>query len=267
MIAALRYMLQIHLKNAKKIFIIAMAHAKMQTAGTTLGMGWVFIRDGLNLITMIVFRLLMAGSGKVEGIHFVVYLVAALIPWYFINDVIGVGVISIRDKASIVQGMYFPVVILPTIETIAILIKRIASFSILFIIIFIYGDIKLFNPLLFIYYFLAMVIFVNVYSLFISPFVTLSRDFVNLYNTIVRVLFFVTPIMWSYDVIAKYKVIVGILKMNPFAYLLDGFRAAVTGATTLDTKYTLIFWGITALLFIIASRMQFKLRRYYADFI
>ncbi|MEX1375901.1 MAG: hypothetical protein AB1Z23_00370 [Eubacteriales bacterium] len=267
MIAALKYMVQIHAENAKKIFQLAWSHAKMDTAGTTLGIGWVFIRDLANMFAMIAFRLLMSGSAEVEGVHFIVYLAAALIPWYFINDVIFIGVNSIRSMSAIVQGMYFPAVILPTINVYSIFVKRIASFSLLFIVIFIYGDISFFNPLLFLYYIVCMLIFVNVYSLFVSPVITLSRDFVNLYNTIVRVFFFITPIMWSYTRIAEFKVLVAILKINPMSYIVTGFRSAVTGGALPPWNETLAFWALTAIVFLFASRMQYKLRKYYADFI
>lgn len=263
---AIKYIINEHIINKKRILLLSVSHAKKQTEGTTLGIGWTFIRDLAYFATLVIFRYLLAGNAQVDGMHLMVYLITGLVPWYFINEVMHAGVNAIITNKVLVMGMQFPVVVLPTIEACAIFIKRLFNILILFIIVAIFGDLTKFNFGLFLYYYTAMFLLMFAYNLFVSAVITLSKDFTNFYLTFLRAVFFLTPILWSFSKIKDHPMIISLLKLNPLAYIILGFRDVFVYGKAPALHYSLYFWAVFLILFILGCIFQFKLRKYYADY-
>jgi teichoic acid transport system permease protein len=263
---AIRYIVDEHLSNIKRIGLLSIAHAKMQTEGTSLGIWWTFIRDAANFITLVFFRLLLAGNAQVEGMHLMVYLATGLIPWLFINEILNNGVNALIANKTLVMSIQFPVVILPTIETCATFIKRLFNIVVLFVIVIIFGNISKFNIWLFLYYYFATFTIMVVYNLLVSSIISLSKDFKNFYLTFLRAIFFLTPIMWSFDRVENNPVLITLLKLNPFSYPIMGFRDAFEHGLPPHWNHSVYFWSVVTILFILGSIFQYKLRKYYADY-
>ena len=148
MFESVRFVAREHIDNKALIFKLAKNNMSKQTIRTTLGVWWVYIHDILYFSVMILFRVLMAGNGKIEGMNAVVYLMIGLIPWFFMNEVLGIGSNAIKVNKAIIQSIKFPISIIPTIEVTAIFLKRILTFLMIFFVVFYYGYIKNFNPFL-----------------------------------------------------------------------------------------------------------------------
>ncbi len=254
-------------ENKKAIWDISVKNLHQQTLRTSLGIGWVFFRDVVYYFAFILFRYLMSGDGDVEGMHFTLFLMLGLIPWNFMNECMNGGVMAIKGNNFIISSIKFPITILSTIEVIAIFLKRMFTLLILFLVIILFGDLRNVVWWMFIYYFFAMFVFMCIWNLIFSSLVAISNDFEQFYRAITSVLFFAMPIMWSFEIIQPYLWITRIFKLNPFVYIVEGFRDACVTGTLPDLEYTIYFWFLSLILFCIGSILQYKLKSHYVDLI
>ncbi|MBQ5310910.1 MAG: ABC transporter permease, partial [Oscillospiraceae bacterium] len=253
--------------NRELLFKMALVNMSKQTLRTSLGVFWVYLHDFVYFFVFCAFRVLMSGSGEIDGIHSVVYLMSGLIPWFFISEVLNAGAASIRLNKVIVQSIKFPITIIPTVEVTAIFLKRAPSFLFIFAVCIYYGYIQSFHPLLFIYFLVCLLLLMYSLILFVSAFVAVSNDLHQFYLMFVRVLLYTMPIVWGYKHIEKYPIIMSVIKANPMVYIFNGFRSAFVTGVLPTAKYTAYFWFCVVFLFMLGSFVQYKLRKYYADVI
>ncbi len=264
---SLKYFFNEHKSNKNAILEIAKKNMQQQTLRTSLGIGWVFFRDIIFFAVFIMFRYFMSGSKEVEGMNFVLFLMLGMVPWNFMSECINSGVSVIKKNKSVLRSMKFPIILLPSIEIVAIFLKRLFTLIILFIVIITLGDIKDVSILLFIYYFFSMFIFMILWNQIFSSFVALSNDFEHFYKAVSSVIFYTMPIIWSFEVLESTEWIITIFRLNPFVYIIEGFRDACYSGELPNLTYSLYFWGLSIALLIVGSILQYKLRRHYVDLI
>ncbi len=263
------------------LFSMAFSTFKKETLSTTLGVGWHFVRDVIFFVTYVLFMLFVRGNSPIDRLPAVVYLIVGLVAWYFMFDVINGGVACIRQAANIIKKVKFPIVIIPFYNTLSILYRRVVTYVIVSIVLAIYvlkNSSVLFNPIMFIYYFVAMVIFIAGFNLVFSGIVAISKDFYQLYKAIARIQLYLNPIFWNVSYIET-KIeqlnfvgsnIIGYIfdiyvNINPAIYLLSGFRESFGGIKYNGIYATITFWVVVLILYVIGFNLQSKLRRIYAD--
>ena len=266
MIESFLYIIKEHKVNARLIIKMAFMNTEKQTVRSSLGLLWTYFHDIIYVLVFIMFKLLMSGNGKVMGMNGIVYVITGMIPWFFINDVLNQGSMAIRNNKGIVQSIRFSVPILPTIEVLSIFLKRIVSYAMIFGVVIDFGYIRYFNLGLFLYYIVCSLALTISLNLVISAFVAISDDFRQLYSAFVRVLIYTMPILWDFSRVHSVLANV-LLRVNPMVYVIKGFRDAFVLGTTQNIWYSVYFWGCVAVLFGIGSFVQFKLKKYYADFV
>lgn len=266
MLDAIKYIVSEHKTNKDMILKLSLINIGKQTIRTTLGPLWVYIHDILYFSVFILFRILLAGNGNIEGMNNLVYLITGLVPWFFMSEVLNLGANAIKNNSGIIKSIKFPVSIIPTIEVLAIFLKRILTFILIFIVIIYYGYISKFNIILFIYYILCMFILMWSINFLICPFVAISADFNQVYLAINRVLMYSLPVIWSFENIVEYKWLTVLLRINPMVYVINGFRNAFFLGGMPDIMYTFYFFGCVLFLFCTGSLVQYRLRKYYSDF-
>lgn len=263
-LVALRYNLISHWENRTLVLKLAVAEARKQTIRTSLGIVWIYIRDITYFVVYALFRLLVAGSGKVNGMSAVLYVVLGLVPWLFINDVLNKGSTIIKKNKSIIKSIAFPTTILPTAEVLCIFIQKLFNMGIAFVITFFLGDWRNISLIGVVYYTFTMVILMVVVNSIVSAFVAISGDFQQFYLAIIRVMIYTLPIIWSFEKISNFAILT-VLKLNPMVYVIEGFRDSFTGCFTIDPFYTVYFYIFIFVLLLISSYTQCKLSKFYSD--
>lgn len=268
------------LQNKMMILKLSYSNFQLETKNTTLGSYWHIVRDIIFFVTYISFMIFMRGNSDIEQIPAILYLVVGLVPWYYMSDILNGGVNCIRNNRHIISKVKFPITIIPFYYTIGAFYKRALTYLILFIVMFYYfmtGEMTVFKPILFIYINVSMIIFMTAFNLVISSLISVSRDFTELYKSIVRVQFYFLPIFWDFTMIQDKLYssnqlnntigeIIGIaLKLNPIAYILNVFRVSVGATSHISPFYTSMFWLTTLILFIVGFSLQYRLRKIYAD--
>ena len=85
---------------------------------------------------------------------------------------------------------------------------------------------------------------------------------------VLQVGIWLTPIMWDAEArLAAHPTIIKVLKLNPMYYVVSGFRDALLYKKWVWEKpfWTLYFWGVTLILFLIGVGIFRKLRVHFAD--
>ena len=101
-----------------------------------------------------------------------------------------------------------------------------------------------------------------------SAVVVFFRDLTQIVNIVLQVGVWMTPIMWNIsDILADYPLLVKIFKLNPMYYIVDGFRNALLDHVWFWEKpmWTLVFWVITLLFFVLGVNVFNRLKVHFAD--
>lgn len=257
---------QFHHKNL--IFRLSFYDVKASYNMHYLGMIWQILNPFLLIgIYWLVFGLGIRGGAPVEETPFFIWLITGLVPWLFISPTITQGSNSVYSKITIVSKMNFPVSSLPSIKIVG------NSFSFMFMLVITFlillsndvfsGVYLLQLP----YYLLCTYCLLFALTLLLSTLTTIIRDIQNMVQSIMRVMMFLLPILWNVNNLPDY--FINILKLNPFFYIIEGFRNSLIGGEWFyqDIPYTLYFWAISLLILLIASSVHLKFRNKFVDYI
>ncbi len=252
--------------NKVRLFRLAKYELKNQHGGTFFGFLWNFLNPALQvLVYWFVFAVGLRRGNDIDGVSYIVWLVIGIIVWYYMNQAMMGSDMSIISFSDVLKRMRFPMAIVPVKTVAANLITHLCSMVIVFLVVIVSGTPISSSVWLLPYYFFASVMFLLGYSLISSTINVLFRDFHNIMNTVLRFLFFISPVMWQPD---GDNVILNVIMMiNPFAYILNGYRDTILYGWTLEENlYTgLIFWAITIVMFVVGCVMHMKLRHKFID--
>ncbi|MDD5935997.1 MAG: ABC transporter permease [Clostridiales bacterium] len=266
MLEAIKFVVKEHVDNRKMIMHLAIENVNQQTIRTSFGVFWLYFRDIMYFVVYTLFRVLTSGGGEIMGINPIVYLLVGLIPFFFMNEVLNRGTAAIKNNKSIIQSIKFPITTIPAIDVLTIFFQRIFTFVVLVVIVYAFGYGKMINYFKVIYFMIAMLVCMFILNLIISAFVAVSTDFHQLYMSLMRILIFICPVIWAFDKIES-PILNVILHLNPLAYVISGFRNAFVWGGMPSMIYTIYFWLCMIVLLLLGCRIQYKLRKFYADFI
>ncbi|MGL5820368.1 MAG: ABC transporter permease [Sarcina sp.] len=269
----------------RMILNISKKEFKKEFAGSRLGILWSIIRPvAMIIVFWVIFGMVFAGSPiivKGEKVPYLVWLVAGYVPWIFISDYIVAGASSIRNSAFLVKKVKFPVEILPWIREMMSFYNFLIFLVINFIIFTIYGWLGHINWLYLIYAIIVTMIFLSALSRMLSTWVVMSIDFMHGIGVSMQFLFWLSPVMWDLSqLVAGFKsnpqllhLLINIVKLNPLTYLVLVFRDAYLGSSWVSQPffgmpgwtYTVYFFIITIILFLIGTRVFNKFRPEFDD--
>lgn len=254
------------IKKRKLILQLGKNDFKNRFAGSSLGAFWGFAQPFVFMITYVIIFQYILKAGSPGEYPYVVWYLPGMAMWMFVNDSITNATNSIRAYSYLVKKVVFPVDTIPVISIVASSIVGLFLFIIAIVIGFFFGYIP--NFLLLIYYILAAFAFVLAFTRMTSAITALVPDFSQLFNILMQLMFWFTPIMWNIQMVAGYPVLETIIKCMPFSYLVTGFREVFIGGTLFTEKhmlFTVIFWGITLFLFIWGNSIFKRCKKDFAD--
>ncbi|SMG46531.1 ABC transporter permease [Paenibacillus aquistagni] len=233
--------------------------------GSFLGILWAFIQPTVQiLIFWFVFQVGFK-SAPVDNFPFILWLIAAMIPWFFISDSITSATTSIIDNSYLVKKVVFRVSILPITKIYSALFIHFFFIVFMITMFLIYG----YNPTVYylqiLYYIFASIMLVLGVSWITSSLVIFMKDIGQIVGVLVQFGFWLTPIFYSLDIVPeKYHFLI---KINPVYYIVEGYRD-----TFIYHKWfwehpllTLNFWMITFTVLALGTLIFKKLRPHFAD--
>src|SRR5699024_2030144 len=267
----MKYILDILREQKKHLSLIlkmARYDTKSQFQMHYLGIVWPFLMPIIQVgVYWFIFGVGIRSRAPIGDTPFSVWLIAGLVPWFFITSSIIQVANSVYAKVSIVSRMKFPVSVLPSVS--------IASNGFNFIIMLLVGQIVMIingvYPTLqiiqLVYYIFATLALVFSLALLFSTLSTVVRDFQNILQSAMRLLFFLTPILWDPSRLSDFYH--NLLKLNPFYYLINGFRESFLseGWFFYNITYGMYFWIFVGTTLLLGSYLHMKFRDRFIDYI
>ena len=228
--------------------------------GSFLGVLWSFVNPLLQVaVYAIVFPYIM----RIQTDNYLIYLIIGIIPWTFFTTVINQGMITVRMNAGIIKKVYFPREILPisvvTSEGVNFLISTVIILGFV-----IFGGIGLSVNILWYFVILAIQYIVSIGVAFIvSSLSVYFRDLLHLLGIIIQLLFYATPIVYASNAVPQE--LQWLIKINPMAYLIEGYRNIFYNKMPPDIKSLLIALAMGIILCVIGYFVFKKLEKRFAE--
>ena len=252
--------------NKVRLMRLAKYELKSQHGGTFFGFLWNFLNPALQiLVYWFVFAIGLRRGNDMDGVPYIVWLVIGIICWYYMNQAMLGADMSVINFSDVLKRMKFPIAIVPAKTIASNLITHLCSMVIVFFVVLVAGAKISLSIWLLPYYIFASTFFILGYSLIASTINVLFRDFHNLSNTAMRFLFFISPVMWEPSEDSAFLNL--IMKLNPFAYILNGYRDTILYGWNLadNLESGIIFWAISIAMFVAGCVMHMRMRHKFID--
>lgn len=264
----IRTVLRENITNRSRIIRMANYDLRAQNNGTTLGFLWNFLNPALQIFVYWFVFAIGLKVGAPHGRHpYLIWMVVGIIPWFYISTALTTTAGSIFSYSGVLKRMYIPLSIVPIKAVLTALIGHLWSMLVVLGIIYASGyDFSIYILQTF-YYMFCSVVFLVGYALLASAITVVFKDFLKIMNSVVRLLFYITPVVWAQENLPEKLQF--ILKLNPFAYVIDGYRNSILYERSLlfHWKQGIYFWIITLIIFIIGCNVHMKFRKQFIDLI
>lgn len=188
--------------------------------GSVLGFLWTFINPLCQLLiyTIVFSVILKSGIDK-----FYLFLFVALVPWIFFSSSITGGAISVITQQDMVKKIYFPRQVLPIAYVTSCFVNMLFCFIIIFLVLIISGVGVNFKAL----FYLPLIMIVEYIlvlgiALLTSAFTVYFRDLEHILGLITMAWMYLTPIMYSVDMVPKE--FITIFNLNPMTPIIIAYR-------------------------------------------
>ncbi len=213
--------------------------------GSVLGFLWTFINPLLQLLVYTLVFSVILGS-NIE--KYPLYLFVALIPWIFFSSSIAGGSSCVLNQKGMVTKIYFPREVLPISHVTTCFMNMVYSMVVVIAVSLIYGT--HFSPL---GYLCLPVIMIVEYCLalglamIVSALTVYFRDLEYIVSIFMMVWQFLTPIMYSIEMVPPF--LHGVFNLNPMTPIVTAYRSVLYEGTVprLETLGLAVLMGVVFL--------------------
>ena len=203
---------------------LAGADLKKTYSGSVLGWSWALIRPAILIFVFwFAFSYGLRKGSDINGYPFFLWLIAGMIPWFYMRDMITGGANSIRRYKYLVTKIKFPVATIPTFVSMALLVSHVGLVLVMILIYVTFGYMPTIYYLQIPFYMLLMFLFFTAWGLFAGVLSAISRDFLNLVKSLTQALFWMSGILYDATTI-NVDWIRAILLFNPVTIIANGYR-------------------------------------------
>lgn len=259
-----------HFENIPRLWRMALISVKEEFRGAKLGVVWEILRTLVFFTIYGLFFILIKGK---SDINIVLGLFSALLPWQLISTVINQTPRVYKKRKLLVTSIKFPTTTIPTFDIISKFIIHLFTVVIVLLIFGLLGKVSIIYLQL-IYYYFALFMFVLALMYTLSIVCSISVDAYKAWQVVTKIFIYLNPIFWTISDLASKTAELGIswvttiVKLNPFVYILEGFRGTMmhNKLITFDL-YFVYFWLAVIALIIVGAFFQKKTRRILPDVI
>ena len=237
------------LKSIEVVFYLSLSDLKARYKNSILGPLWISLGTGIFIFGL---AIIWGELFNKDRSNFVPSMAVGMLMWHFISSCLYESTTIFVNKSSVIKNINLPLFIYP----LQIVIKQLINFAhnfVIYIIIFFIYDIQ---TGLNIFYFIPLMILFLINMLWITLLFSIVgsrfRDFTFVISSILPLLFFLTPVLYSPSDLNFLR---PALWLNPFSHFISIIRAPLIGSNIeLDSLiFCLIFmvlgWIMTIYLF------------------
>ncbi len=259
------------IKSRRLIFDLAISDFRKRFVGSYFGVVWMFVQPIVTvLVYYFVFGIGFRSGEPVEGVPFVLWLVAGIVPWFFFSEALNAGTNCLIEYSYLVKKVVFRVEVLPIIKLISCLIVHLI-FDIIMVGLFLcFGWMPKISWIQVIYYTFATFMLSCAIVYFTCAIQVFFKDMAQIVSIILQFGMWLTPIMWQVEQFSGsrfYPVLQTVIKLNPMYYIVTGFRDSMIFGIGFWQRPTLTiyFWCVTAVIMIVGLKVFKRLRPHLSD--
>lgn len=229
---------------------------KQKVAGNYLGFLWLLIQPLMfmlvySFVVQIIFR------SRVENIH--IYVLIGLNTWNLAARTIRSAAVAVVSHKTIFRQVYFHKFVYPTCYLMSNVYEFLISSALVIVMIVVAGipltpHIFEMAPVL-----LTTILFTYGMSLIIAHIGVYLYDLKNILEFTLQFLFYLSPVMWSYDNLPEPYA--SILMLNPASIVMDGFRKCMMYGESPSYLHLLVL----CLVSIVLIQVGYRLISHYED--
>lgn len=255
-------------ENRARLFRLAVYENKAQNGGTVLGALWNFLNPGLQIfVYWFVFSVGLRVLPDKGEYSYAVWMMTGIFPWLTISSAMLNATGSIHRAANIVKNMKLPLSLIPAKSVMAAAINHGYMLVILVpVLVLNKVHISIYTVQL-VYYMACALYFLVGFSLLASAIDAVFKDFQKFLSPTIKLLFYVSAVVWPLDSLDKNLQI--ILHLNPVVYIIEGYRGCFLYSQEFWTAglYSVMFWCVSTIIFIMGCCLHVKLRERFIDLI
>ncbi len=242
------------------LYQLLLREIKARYKQSILGYAWVIVNP---LVQMLLYTFVFSLVFKFPtAVPYPLYLLAALLPWTFLQAGIASSTTSLVDNSTLLKKVAFPREIIPYAAVSAKLIDFGFASSIFAVLMLVYGIMP--GNLVWMYGVLLLIqlILVVGIGLILSACNLLYRDIQYVTNLLLLVWMYLTPVVYPLALVPeKYH---WWYELNPMVGLVEGYRAVLFGQ---PLESGIIWWALSSsvVIFIVGYVMFKKLEKIFAD--
>ncbi|MBN1873240.1 MAG: ABC transporter permease [Anaerolineae bacterium] len=245
------------------IYSLVVRDLKVRYKNSVLGIVWSWLNP---LLMMLIFTFVFGVLWKnVNMPHYHIFYLSAVLPWNFFSGSVMGGLFSIINNGHLVKKVYFPREVLPISIVISNMVNFIIALPVFFCLAWISGHRLTMWTLLLPLPILIQVTFTLGIVFILSTLEVYYRDTHMLMDVIMQGWFFLTPVIYSVDILTDHATLFGItfnpriwlFRLNPMASIINTYQDILYRghATALDF---LARTSVTAFLVLIGGYWIFR---------
>jgi len=236
------------------LYFLAWRDIKVRYKQTALGAAWAILQPFLTMLLFSVIFGYLAGLPS-EGVPYPVFVFTALIPWQLFAYALTQSSISLVADQNLITKIYFPRLVIPLSSVIAGLLDFAIALVFLLAMMVLFrvpATWRIVTLPLFVLLALATAMAVG---LWLSALNVQYRDVRYALPFLTQFWFFATPISYSITLIPEQWQL--LYSLNPMVGVVEGFRWALLGTTTVNIPVILVSAGVVILL-LVSGLVYFK---------
>lgn len=247
------------------LVILAMRDVKVRYKQAVLGVGWAILQPvAMAAILFVFFGLLMGLNAQVAPTPYLVFVLAGVLPWTLFEAAVTASSGSVVANGNIIRKVYFPRLIVPLAATGAPLIDYAIGLVVLMLAMALLG-VPFTGSLLMVPLLIAsLLVGVLGVGILMSAVTVAYRDFRHLLPFMLKLLFFLTPVIYPVTMVPeRFR---WLLSLNPVGGTIAALRSAILGTPILYTDWFIsTSIGLAAL---IAGLLYFqRVEKRFADIV
>ncbi|MDD3246571.1 MAG: ABC transporter permease [Methanosarcina sp.] len=234
------------------IWQLAWSEFKLRYKNSILGYFWSLLEPLLMLLVLyVVFSNLM----RVQVEYYQLFLLLGIILWGFFSRATTIGMFSIVGKPSMVKKIYFPRDIFVISSCITALLMSIFE-SLIFIMFMVFFRVPISINLVYVPLILSFLFIISLgFSLILSALNVFYRDVQFIWQVLLQIGYFGTPILYTIDIFPKY--LQKFVLLNPIARILISARDTIIYSSPAKIE-DLLFMFLSSIFFLLVGYIIFS---------
>jgi lipopolysaccharide transport system permease protein len=232
--------------NRSLILNLSVNDVKLRYKNSILGFLWTFLEP---LLMLMVLFFVFTNVIKSDIDNYPLYLLLGLIMWYMFSRATNMGLVSLTDRAHIIQKIYIQKEVLVISSCITAFIMMIFEFAVFgfFLVLF-----QFVPPMTIV---LLPVILLEIFILSLGVSFLLSilnvyfKDIRFIWQVVLQAGFFITPIIYTLDMFPENIRV--ILELNPMAHIISMSHNLILYGTPVDVNSVYYLLVVTFAIFVV----------------